>query len=144
MFRMHHIALSVADLDRAARWYGEAFDLRPTVSATRPGFRLTMLEAPNGMRIEMFEADGAARTTDSSSPATVMRHHGYTHLALDVDELAAVHDRLVSIGATSVWDPRPSPEPGTAMAFVQDPEGNLIELIGPLTPEIVTAHPGVH
>ena len=45
-----------------------------------------------------------------------MKHHGYTHLALDVDELAPVHDRLVSIGATSVWDPRPSPEPGKATA----------------------------
>ncbi len=52
--------------------------------------------------------------------------------------------KLVAIGATSVWDPRPSPEPGKAMAFVQDPEGNLIELIGPLTAEIEAAHPGGH
>jgi catechol 2,3-dioxygenase-like lactoylglutathione lyase family enzyme len=30
-----------------------------------------------------------------------------------------------------VWDPRQSPEPGRRMAFVHDPEGNLVELIGP-------------
>jgi hypothetical protein len=30
------------------------------------------------------------------------------------------------------------------MAFVRDPEGNLIELIGPLTREIESAHPGGH
>lgn len=144
MIRLHHIALSVADLERAIEWYGDALGLRPTVRAALPGFRLAMLEAPDGMRIEVFEADGATRTTDSSTPTTVMRHHGYTHLALDVDELAPVHDRLVSIGAASVWDPRPSPEPGRAMAFVRDPEGNLIELIGPLTAEIAAAHPGGH
>jgi lactoylglutathione lyase len=144
VIQLHHVALSVADLERAVDWYGEALDLRPTVRATLPGFRLAMLEAPNGMRIEVFEAEGANRTTDSSTPTTVMMHHGFTHLALDVDELAAVHARLVGIGAGSVWDPRPSPEPGKAMAFVQDPEGNLIELIGPLTPEIEAAHPGGH
>ena len=144
VIQLHHIALSVADLERAIDWYGEALDLAPTVRATLPGFRLAMLEAPNGMRIEIFEAEGATRTTDSSTPTTVMRHHGFTHLALDVDEIASVHDRLVGIGATSVWDPRPSPEPGKAMAFVHDPEGNLIELIGPLTDAIVGAHPGGH
>jgi catechol 2,3-dioxygenase-like lactoylglutathione lyase family enzyme len=144
VIQLHHIALSVADLGRAIDWYGEALALRPTVRATLPGFRLAMLEAPNGMRIEVFEAENASRTTDSSTPTTVMKHHGFTHLALDVDELAVEHDRLVAIGATSIWDPRPSPEPGRAMAFVQDPEGNLIELIGPLTDEIVAAHPDGH
>lgn len=144
VIQLHHVALSVADLDRAIDWYGAALDLHPTVRAALPGFRLAMLEAPSGMRIEVFEADGASRTTDSSTPGTVMRHHGYTHLALDVDDLAGVHDRLVAIGASSVWDPRPSPEPGKAMAFVQDPEGNLIELIGPLTDLIADAHPDGH
>jgi catechol 2,3-dioxygenase-like lactoylglutathione lyase family enzyme len=144
VIQLHHIAPSVADLERAIDWYGKALDLQPTVRATLPGFRLAMLESPNGMRVEVFEAEGATRTTDSSTPTSVMRHHGFTHLALDVDEVAVEHDRLVGIGATSVWDPRPSPEPGTAMAFVQDPEGNLIELIGPLTDAIVAAHPGGH
>jgi len=144
VIQLHHIALSVADLERAIDWYGDALELRPTVRATLPGFRLAMLETPNGMRIEVFEAENATRTTDSSTPTTVMKHHGFTHLALDVDELAPVHDRLVGIGATSVWDPRPSPEPGKAMAFVQDPEGNLIELIGPLTDAIIAAHPVGH
>jgi catechol 2,3-dioxygenase-like lactoylglutathione lyase family enzyme len=144
VIELHHVALSVADLERAIDWYGQALDLRPTVRATLPGFRLAMLEAPSGMRIEVFEAEGATRTTDSSTPTTVMRHHGFTHLALDVDDLVGVHDRLVELGANSVWDPRPSPEPGKDMAFVQDPEGNLIELIGPATPEVAARHPGGH
>ena len=35
----------------------------------------------------------------------------------------------MSEGLHHVWDPRPSPQPGVRMAFVHDPEGNMIELI---------------
>jgi catechol 2,3-dioxygenase-like lactoylglutathione lyase family enzyme len=141
---LHHVALSVADLDRAIEWYGRALDTEPTVRATLPGFRLAMLEAPSGFRIEVFEAEQSTRTTDSSTPTSVMRHQGFTHLALEVGDVVGVHDRFVSIGGTSVWDPRPSPEPGRDMAFVQDPEGNLIELIGPATPEVAAKYPDGH
>jgi catechol 2,3-dioxygenase-like lactoylglutathione lyase family enzyme len=34
-------------------------------------------------------------------------------------------------GAVAVWDPRDSPEPGVRMAYVTDPDGNLIELVAP-------------
>jgi len=33
------------------------------------------------------------------------------------------------LGARPVMAPRPSPEPGVRMAFVADPEGNLVELL---------------
>jgi catechol 2,3-dioxygenase-like lactoylglutathione lyase family enzyme len=32
-------------------------------------------------------------------------------------------------GAGAVWAPRRSPEPGRWMAFIHDPDGNLVELI---------------
>jgi lactoylglutathione lyase len=140
--KLHHVALSVADLEAAISWYGVAFGLTPTVRATLPGFRLAMLEAENGLRVEVFEAERSSRSIDSSTPTSVMLHHGFTHLALQVDDLVAVHDRLIAVGARTVWDPRPSPEEGEAMAFIHDPEGNLIELIGPLTDDIAQRHNG--
>jgi catechol 2,3-dioxygenase-like lactoylglutathione lyase family enzyme len=36
----------------------------------------------------------------------------------------------VRAARSPVWDPRQSPEPGRRMAFVHDPDGNLVELIG--------------
>jgi hypothetical protein len=30
-----------------------------------------------------------------------------------------------------VWPPRAAPEPGRTMAFLADPDGNLIELLSP-------------
>ncbi len=54
---------------------------------------------------------------------------GFGHLALTVDDLEATYDRLLAAGAASRMPPSPSPEPGVRIAFVADPEGNLIELL---------------
>ena len=51
------------------------------------------------------------------------------HVGLTVTDLDAGHDRAVSRGARPVMPPGPVPEPGVRMAFVADPEGNLIELL---------------
>jgi glyoxylase I family protein len=50
-------------------------------------------------------------------------------VAFDVTELDAGYDRAVARGARPVMPPGPSPEPGVRMAFVADPEGNLVELL---------------
>lgn len=50
-------------------------------------------------------------------------------VAFDVTDLDGAFDRAVARGARPVMPPCPSPEPGVRMAFVADPEGNLIELL---------------
>jgi predicted enzyme related to lactoylglutathione lyase len=52
-------------------------------------------------------------------------------VAFQVDRLTATFQRLVASGASPVAEPQPSPEEGRWFAWVHDPEGNLIELIGP-------------
>jgi glyoxylase I family protein len=54
---------------------------------------------------------------------------GFGHIALRVDDVDALHDRLVDLGATSVMSPRPAPVSDSRMAYVADPEGNFIELL---------------
>ena len=60
-----------------------------------------------------------------------MQTRGFGHVALETDDLDAAYATAIEAGATAVWEPRQSPEPGRRMAFVHDPDGNLIELIGP-------------
>jgi lactoylglutathione lyase len=50
-------------------------------------------------------------------------------VAFDVADLDAGYERAVARGARPVMPPGPSPEAGVRMAFVADPEGNLIELL---------------
>ena len=51
------------------------------------------------------------------------------HVGLDVTGVDAAYDRLLGLSARPVMTPRPSPEQGVRMAFVADPEGNLLELL---------------
>jgi hypothetical protein len=45
--------------------------------------------------------------------------------------LSATYHHLLDSGASAVAKPQPSPEKGLWFAWVHDPEGNLLELIGP-------------
>jgi lactoylglutathione lyase len=60
-----------------------------------------------------------------------MRTTGLGHVAFESDDLDRDYARAIDAGALEVWPPRQSPEPDRRMAFVHDPDGNLIELIGP-------------
>jgi lactoylglutathione lyase len=128
----HHVGLTVIDLDRAQAWYGAAFGFEPQVEFTLPGdVRGAMLQAGGGARVELFEVPGAGSGMCWADPPTAMRTLGFGHVALEAADLDAAYDRAVAAGATAVWAPRQSPEPGRRMAFVHDPDGNLVELIGP-------------
>jgi catechol 2,3-dioxygenase-like lactoylglutathione lyase family enzyme len=61
--------------------------------------------------------------------AEAARREGYGHVAFDVADLDGAYDRALARGARPVMPPCPAPEPGVRMAFVADPEGNLIELL---------------
>jgi glyoxylase I family protein len=50
-------------------------------------------------------------------------------VAFAVADLDAAYDHAVARGARPVMPPCPAPEPGVRMAFVADPEGNLVELL---------------
>jgi len=43
--------------------------------------------------------------------------------------LDAAYAHVVRLGARPVMEPQPSPEQGVRMAYVADPEGNLVELL---------------
>ena len=51
------------------------------------------------------------------------------------DSVDAAYDALLAAGATARMSPRPSPEPGVRMAYVADPEGNLLELLDRSPPD---------
>jgi catechol 2,3-dioxygenase-like lactoylglutathione lyase family enzyme len=126
----HHVGLSVADLDRAKKWYadvlgmteGFAFDLPPF------GVRGCFMEG-HGTRVELFERAGSAGGIGGQDPPAALLTRGYGHIAFATSDLDATFAGIVGRGATPVWDPRPSPEPGVRMAFVADIDGNLIEMI---------------
>jgi lactoylglutathione lyase len=128
----HHTGLTVRDLDVARDWYAAAFGFEVAMAFDLPGgVRGAMLQAPGGARVELFEVDGSDEGLAWADPPAALRRRGFGHVALEVSDLDAAFAAAVDAGGQQVWEPRRSPEPGRRMAFVHDPEGNLVELIGP-------------
>ncbi|CAN5342921.1 VOC family protein [soil metagenome] len=126
-----HVGLSVADLDAQASWYAAAFGLEQSTPFAIESLELrgTFLVAPGGLAIELLERRGSRPGIQARDQAEALLTRGYGHLCLRVDDVDALHARLLDHGATERMPPGPAPEPGVRMSFVGDPEGNLIELL---------------
>jgi lactoylglutathione lyase len=127
-----HVGISVADLGASADWYCRALGLEKEFEFGLPHLALrgVMLLSRTGYRVELLERAGSAPAGPApDGPDEAALRRGYGHMCLDIPDVDAAHAALMAAGAADRMPPRPSPEPGVRMAFVADPEGNLIELI---------------
>jgi lactoylglutathione lyase len=132
-FRLDHAGLAVADLAAARSWYCELFGLEPelTLRVDALDLDIEMLIHPEyRYRLELLHRPGTAvGSAKPAHPGEAALREGYGHIALDVTDLDAAYDQAVGRGAKPVMPPGPSPERGVRMAWVLDPEGNLVELM---------------
>jgi lactoylglutathione lyase len=132
--RLHHAGLSVPDLERSLTWYCAALGLRPGFRFEVPpiGLRGAFALGDDDRGVELLEQVGSAPGVAKTDPPSANAVHGHNHVCFQVDDLDTAHARLIACGAVDVWGPRDSPEPGVRMAYVTDPDGNLIELVQPV------------
>ena len=130
---LDHVGLNVRDLDAMARWYVGAFgyqeQLRLDLDAV--GLRIVMLVDGDGGRFELITAADGHPGLRARNAVEAAATRGFGHVAFQVPELVGAWDRLLASGASGVAEPAASPEAGLWFAWVHDPEGNLVELIGP-------------
>ncbi len=129
--RFDHVGLAVADLRAMTDWYASALGMKVEFDFELPDadFRGVMLHSHLGFRIELLHRTGNLSGLQASDPVEAALTRGYGHMALDVPDVDIAYHALVGFGATDRMSPRPSPEPGVRMAYVADPEGNLLELL---------------
>jgi catechol 2,3-dioxygenase-like lactoylglutathione lyase family enzyme len=123
--RIHHVGLPVSDLDLSVAWYREVLGLTHESTAGVPE-GVAFMVAPTGERLELLAV--GIQNSAWDDPISALRA-GVGHTAWTVDDLDAAHARAVEAGGRSVWTPRDTPEPGLRLAFVADPDGNLVELL---------------
>jgi catechol 2,3-dioxygenase-like lactoylglutathione lyase family enzyme len=113
------------------RWYSAALRLAVGFEFALPelDFRGVMLHSPYGHRLELLHRAGNRAGLRPASPVDAALTRGFGHVAFDVADVDAAFEELLAAGAAERMSPRPSPEPGVRMAYVADPEGNLIELL---------------
>jgi lactoylglutathione lyase len=130
--RLDHAGLSVRDLGGTADWYCAAFGYTRELKLRVDPIDLDivmLIHRAHGDRLELLHRNGSTPGPRFGGPAEAALSQTFGHVALDVTDLDATFERVVGLGARPVMTPRPSPEPGVRMAFVADPEGNLIEIL---------------
>jgi catechol 2,3-dioxygenase-like lactoylglutathione lyase family enzyme len=142
---VHHVAMIVSDCERSSAFYEEGLGYRRTLAAPVGGVglsdslgiprgtsgRIQYLQGPSRIgQLELIEWDGAP----GPPPRSEHRQLGPFLLSFEVpeEELEALHDRLVALGAESVRRPmRVELENyGYITAFAaRDPDGIMLEFV---------------
>lgn len=136
--KVDHLAIAVLDFDGVLSWYCDrlGFSVRQRWHQIQTGRKLAYL-VHGATVVELIEADaGAEAHSLPATPAGYFAATGYNHVCFAVEDvelaLMALRERGVETFAppeeralgTSGWLRR--------IAFVRDPEGNLIELAEPM------------
>src|SRR5687767_11709532 len=119
----HHVAISTPIFSRLREFYVETLGL-PVVGRFA-GHEILFIGA-GGSAIELIgeatpRADGVSRS-------------GWHHLAWQVEDVDETYAELSALGVPFRVPPEDFPEeaPSMRIAFLQDPDGTLLELVQPL------------
>jgi lactoylglutathione lyase len=118
--RLIHTALDVADLDATLEFY-EALGLSYAHEFTLDGVRNVYVSGEDGMELQFKHDPEATASVDPS---------GVDHVAVEVDDVDAEFERVVEETACPVvHEPMDVSEAGARAAFVEDPDGYVVELV---------------
>ena len=122
--KIMHVALLVADLERAAHFYEGLLGLvriaRPDLGFAGIWYGLEAGQRERGQHLHLMQLPNPYQECDKPV------HGGRDqHLALQVDNLAEIQARLEAAGIAITYS-----KSGRAALFCRDPDGNTLELIG--------------
>ena len=126
-----HAGISVANLEVSQKFYGEVLGFTHVEDRFElPHFEIRglVLTNPLGVRIELFERRGS-RPNRAGHPAEDTIIQGWFQFALGVKDAQATFDRAVKAGAKPLLTPRVAPDGRSIVAFVGDPDNNLVEFL---------------
>lgn len=125
-FRLMHAMLRVTDIDRAVAFYTQHLGMTVLERRDHKKNQFTQVYLGygagfSGMAIELvFNWSEEAPYTHGTS---------YGHIAIGVNGITALCDRLAAHGVTMPRPPRAQRHGESIVAFIEDPDGHRIELV---------------
>jgi lactoylglutathione lyase len=124
--RLLHTMLRVGDLDRSLRFYTEVLGMQLLRRKDYPDGRFTLAFIGYGPENEQTAIELTHNwDTDSYDLGT-----GYGHIAIEVDDVYAAAEAIRERGGRITREAGPMKNGTTILAFVEDPDGYKIELLG--------------
>jgi lactoylglutathione lyase len=117
-----HVCLNVSDADRLAEWYETELGFERSWGFTSGETRNLYLDDGTGFEIQL---------SDTADDDVIEESTAWDHFAVGVDDVDAVFTEIDHHGV--VQAPSDQPDAGTRTAFVEDPDGHVIELVEQLS-----------
>ena len=139
-----HTGITVSNLERSLAFWRDVLGFELSHTAHQTGelakeitgvggaeIKLAVLKTPSGHKIELLEYSAPPdRKHAEVRPCDV----GHVHVALLVDDLDAVLDRIAASGWKAPGKPQTlkmGPNAGKRVVYVRDPDGTTIEFMQP-------------
>ena len=125
--RILHTMLRVGNLETSLRFYTEVLGMRLLRRKDYPEGRFTLAFIGYG-----DEADHTVlELTHNWDTQSYDLGNAYGHVAIEVDDVDAACEEIRARGGKIVREAGPMKHSTTVLAFVEDPDGYRIELLGP-------------
>ena len=123
--RLLHTMLRVGNLEQSLNFYTEVLGMKLLRQKDYPEGRFTLAFVGYGE-----ESDSTVlELTHNWDTARYDLGNAYGHIAIEVDDAAAVCDQVRTKGGKVVREAGPMKHGSTVIAFVEDPDGYKIEFI---------------
>ena len=141
---VRHTGIVVSDMERSLRFYRDLLGMevwadykdnsdymRAVTDIPDANVWMIKLKAADGVSIELLQYLSHPRDVPEPGKACDV---GCNHIALQVNDLDTLFDKLSAEGIHFNAPPTVSPDGGAKVTYCRDPEGVLIELVEILAP----------
>jgi len=124
--RILHTMLRVGDLQRSLDFYTNVLGMRLLRRKDYPEGEFTLAFVGYGEESEQ----AVLELTYNWGTERYDLGNGYGHIAIEVDDVYRAAERIRAKGGRIIREPGPMNAGSTIIAFVEDPDGYPIELLG--------------
>ena len=124
--RLLHTMLRVGDLEKSIAFYTEVLGMKLLRKNDYPDGKFTLAFVGYGDESER----ACIELTHNWDTDSYNLGDGYGHIALEVDDVYEACNRIRERGGVISREPGPMKHGSTVLAFVKDPDGYAIELLG--------------
>lgn len=124
--RLLHTMLRVTDLQKSISFYTEILEMKLLRRKDFPDGKFTLAFLGYGAESETTVLE----LTHNWETDSYDMGNAYGHIAIEVEDVYAACEKIKSHGGVVVREAGPMMHGSTILAFVRDPDGYMIELLG--------------